>query len=84
MEKLIEILEFLRDKEYHKEEKLIFINNLEYDDFARLLKGSDFSEHFLTLYFSGNYFSVNVEDMLNCIDEEITEVIIKKIEKENE
>lgn len=61
---ILEIFEILKDKEYHVDEDLIFFNNYEFEQLAQITQGYDFTEHELTLYFKGEYFCVELDDLL--------------------
>lgn len=80
---IIDIWEFIKDKEYHKEEKLLFINNRDFEEFVKLFN-EDFACEFLELYFKGKYFCVNLENMLDLINMEFTDELLLKMEENSD
>lgn len=87
MKSIIEVWDFVKDKEYHSKlfygikQGILLIDNCYFSDFSELFEDIDLWESELTLYFKGTYFCVYVEDMLNLINPEYTEEIIGKLEE---
>lgn len=54
---ILEIFEIIKDKEYHKDEDLIFFHNYEFEEFTQITKGYDFTESELIFSLRANTFA---------------------------
>lgn len=86
MKSITEVWDFVKDKEYHDKKTygarkgILIIGNLYFYQFVELFEDVDFFEEELKIYFKGNYFCVYVEDMLDLINPEYREEIVKRLE----
>lgn len=79
----LEIFEILKDKEYHVDDNLIFFNNYEFEQFTQITKDYDFTENELNLYFKGEYFCVELDELLDhtWLEDEEKEMLKKQLKE---
>ncbi|MCH5315453.1 MAG: hypothetical protein J1E81_06035 [Eubacterium sp.] len=80
---VLEIFEILKDKEYHVDDNLIFFNNYEFEQLTQITKGYDFTENELNLYFKGEYFCVELDELLDhtWLEDEEKEMLKKQLKE---